>query len=149
MRALVQRVTQSRVVVDGHVVGEIGAGLLILLGVKTGDTEAEAKWLADKCAGLRIFENDAGKFDRSLLETGGQALVVSQFTLYGDCRRGRRPSFTDAARPDEADRLYLCFVQALRNLGVDVATGVFAAHMAVEIHNDGPVTLMIDTEEKR
>jgi len=116
--------------------------------VKSGDTEADARWLAEKCVHLRIFENEAGKFHYSLLDIKGEALVVSQFTLYGDCRRGRRPGFSEAARPEQANPLYQYFVQQVENLGIPTATGVFAAHMAVSLVNDGPVTLMIDTEER-
>ena len=123
--------------------GEIGAGLLVLLGVATGDTEAEAERLAGKIARLRIFEDDAGKFDRSLLDTGGAALVVSQFTLIADTARGNRPSFSGAARPEHAEPLYERFCNALRDLGVHVETGVFGARMQVELVNDGPVTVIL------
>lgn len=146
MRAVVQRVTRGSVSVDGATVGEIGPGFVVLLGVRTGDTEAAATYLADKIAHLRVFADDEGKMNRSLLDTGGSALVVSQFTLYGDTRRGRRPGFDQAARPDEASRLYAFFCAELRRLGVPVATGRFQAHMAVELVNDGPVTLLLDSE---
>ena len=149
MRALVQRVSSASVTVEGRATGAIDKGLLILLGIKQGDTETEADWLAEKCVHLRIFENEAGKFHHSLLDIKGQALVVSQFTLYGDCRRGRRPGFSDAARPETADALYQYFVQQLNRMGVNTATGVFGAHMDVALVNDGPVTLMLDTEERR
>jgi D-aminoacyl-tRNA deacylase len=145
MRAVVQRVRSSRVVVSGTVVGEIGPGLLVLLGIRTGDAADQVRWMADKVVGLRIFEDDQGKMNRSLLETGGSVLAVSQFTLYGDCQKGRRPSFIDAARPDVAEPLYQAFATAIRMHGVPVATGVFGADMAVELVNDGPVTLVIDT----
>jgi D-aminoacyl-tRNA deacylase len=124
--------------------GEIGAGLCVLLGVARGDTAAVAERLAGKVARLRIFENDDGKFDRSLLDTGGAALVVSQFTLIADTAKGNRPSFSEAAPPEEAERLYEAFCAALRALAVDVATGVFGARMAVELVNDGPVTIVLD-----
>ncbi len=144
MRALVQRVKRGGVkTVDVH--NSIGAGLVVLLGVGKGDSPQEASLLAEKTANLRIFSNDEGKFDRSLLDVGGEALVVSQFTLYADSTRGRRPDFTAAARPEEADRLYLAFVEALRSKGVPVKTGVFAADMEVEIINDGTVTIWLDT----
>lgn len=146
MRVVVQRVSRARVLVDDKVVGAIGRGVVLLLGVKDGDGEEDARWLAEKCVNLRIFENDEGKFDFSLKEIGGEALVVSQFTLYGDCRRGRRPSFTKAASPEMAERLYAEFVALLRRMGLSVQTGVFAARMQVEIHNDGPVTLIVDSE---
>jgi D-aminoacyl-tRNA deacylase len=145
MRAVVQRVTSSRVVVSGTVVGEIGPGLLVLLGVRTGDAADQARWMADKVVGLRIFEDEQGKMNRSLQEMGGAVLAVSQFTLYGDVQKGRRPSFIDAARPEVAEPLCQAFVTAIRMHGVKVATGVFGADMAVELVNDGPVTLVIDT----
>ena len=144
MRALVQRVAEARVTVDGQVVGEVGAGLLVLLGVTHTDTAAQAAWLAGKVAGLRIFEDADGKMNRSVGDVGGSVLAVSQFTLYGDCRKGRRPSFDSAARPDQARALYDAFVAGLSALGVTVATGVFQAHMQVALVNDGPVTIMIE-----
>lgn len=147
MRAVVQRVTHGRVTVDGQTVGEIGGGLVVLLGVKGGDSPEDAAKLADKVANLRIFSDPDGKFNLSLLDVGGAALVVSQFTLYGDSRKGRRPSFTDAAPPDVAEPLVARFCEALRGLGVRVEQGRFQAHMLVEIHNDGPVTLILDTED--
>lgn len=134
--------------VDGEPVGAIEAGLMVLLGVGAGDLEADAVYLADKTANLRIFEDGEGKMNRSILETGGELLVVSQFTLYGDCRKGRRPSFTAAAAPDEADRLYLGFVEHLRGLGLKVETGTFRAHMLVEIFNEGPVTMLLDSQRQ-
>lgn len=144
MRAVVQRVSQASVTVNGQVVGRIGRGLMILLGIKTGDTEAEARWLAHKTAGLRIFADDEGKFNLSVRDVGGSALVVSQFTLYGDARKGRRPSFTDAAPPEVAELLVDRFVEFLRAEGLPVEVGVFGALMQVEIHNDGPVTLILE-----
>ena len=144
MRVVVQRVTQASVSVDGQVVGAIGPGVVVLVGVREGDTEAQAQWLAQKVAHLRIFEDGEGKLNRSLVETGGSALIVSQFTLYGDARRGRRPSFAEAARPEAAEPLVARFADLVRAEGVPVQTGVFQAMMLVEIHNDGPVTLVID-----
>lgn len=144
MRAVVQRVSQASVMVDEQVVGRIERGLMILLGVKTGDTESKAKWLAHKIAGLRIFSDDEGKFNLSVQDVDGSALVVSQFTLYGDARKGRRPSFTDAASPDMAEPLMTRFVEFLRAEGLMVESGVFGAIMQVEIHNDGPVTLILE-----
>jgi D-tyrosyl-tRNA(Tyr) deacylase len=144
LRAVVQRVTEARVVVGGEVVGEIGHGLCVLLGVARGDDEASADRLAERIARLRIFENEDGKFDRSLLDTGGAALVVSQFTLIADTAKGNRPSFSDAASPQNAERLYEQFCAALRELGVPVETGVFGARMRVELANDGPVTIVLD-----
>jgi D-tyrosyl-tRNA(Tyr) deacylase len=145
MRAVVQRVLEAKVFVEDEVVGTIGRGVVVLVGVKDGDREEDAGWLAEKCVNLRIFENDQGKFHFSLLDNWGEILVVSQFTLYGDCRRGRRPSFTEAASPEFAKKLYEKFVEALRKTGLNVSTGVFAARMRVEIHNDGPVTLIVDS----
>ena len=130
--------------VDSEVVGEIGPGLCVLLGVAESDEEAAAERLAGRVARLRIFENEDGKFDRSVLDTGGAVLVVSQFTLIADTAKGNRPSFTDAAAPDEAEPLYEAFCSALRELGVEVGTGVFGAKMAVELVNDGPVTIVVD-----
>lgn len=144
MRTVVQRVSSARVIVDGDVVGEISAGLCVLLGVSRADEEAEAEHLAGRIARLRIFENDEGRFDRSLLDVGGAALVVSQFTLIADTAKGNRPSFTDAAPPEQAESLYASFCEALRGLGVEVATGRFGARMVVEIVNDGPVTIVLD-----
>jgi len=132
--------------IDGEVAGSIGRGLLVLLGVGQGDSEKQAHWLADKIAGLRIFEDEAGKMNLSVEEVGGSALVVSQFTLYGDCRKGRRPSFTGAAPPEEADRLYQVFVERLKERGLPVATGVFQATMQVHSVNDGPVTVVVETD---
>ena len=145
MRAVVQRVNAARVEVDGQTVGEIGRGLLVLLGVAKGDAEREAEWMAQKIAGLRLFEDPDGKMNLGLEEVGGAVLMVSQFTLLGDCRKGRRPSFTEAAPPEEADRLYQLVVGRMRANGVRVETGVFQAHMQVHLTNDGPVTLLLDT----
>jgi D-aminoacyl-tRNA deacylase len=147
MRAVVQRVSKARVLVDDRVTGEIGAGLVVLLGVGQGDTSAAAKYLAEKTATLRIFADDAGKMNRSLVDIGGAALVVSQFTLYGDARGQRRPSFVKAAPPAEAHRLYEEYCAALRGLGVHVETGIFQAMMAIELTNDGPVTILLDSEK--
>jgi D-tyrosyl-tRNA(Tyr) deacylase len=144
VRAVVQRVSRARVVVGGEVVGEIGAGLAVLLGVARGDGEEAAARLAGKIARLRIFEDADGRFDRSVLDTGGAALVVSQFTLIADTAKGNRPSFGGAAPPEEAEPLYERFCAELRAQGVDVATGVFGARMAVELVNDGPVTIILD-----
>jgi D-tyrosyl-tRNA(Tyr) deacylase len=147
MRAVVQRVSRARVRVNGHTTGEIGAGLLILLGVGQGDTPRETDYLLDKIINLRIFEDAGGKMNLSLLETGGQLMVISQFTLYADCRKGRRPSFTDAAPPGEAQKLYDDFVNAARKRGLHVATGIFQALMEVELVNSGPVTILLDTSK--
>ncbi len=149
MRALLQRVTQAKVVVEGSVVAEIGAGLLILLGVAKPDTVADAAFLAEKALTLRIFQDAEGKMNRSLLDTQGSLLVVSQFTLYGDCRKGRRPGFEVAAPPEQARALYEYFVEIARRSGLRVETGVFQAHMEVSLINDGPVTLMLETNEGR
>jgi len=143
MIAVVQRVTESRVTVDEKVVGAIGPGLNVLLGVAVGDSDADADYLASKVANLRIFEDTQGKMNRSLCDKGGQMLVVSQFTLLGDCRKGRRPSFAHAAPPEPAQRLYQRFIDQVRQLGVAVQTGRFGAMMQVTIVNNGPVTLMV------
>jgi D-aminoacyl-tRNA deacylase len=145
MRAVLQRVLESRVEVEGRVVGEIGRGLNVLVGVGQGDTEADVQALADKVAGLRIFEDEQGKMNLSVLEVGGAILAISQFTLYGDCRKGRRPSFASAAPPDPAKHLYASFCSALRQRGLHVAEGIFQADMKVTIVNDGPVTCLLDT----
>jgi len=147
MRALLQRVTRASVVVEGSVVGEVGAGLLILLGVARPDTAADAALLVNKIVNLRIFPDADGKMNRSMLETGGSLLVVSQFTLYGDCRKGRRPGFDAAAPAAQARALYESFVEIARRSGLRVETGVFQAHMEVALVNDGPVTLMLETKE--
>jgi D-tyrosyl-tRNA(Tyr) deacylase len=146
MRAVVQRVTRARVVVGEEMVGQIGRGLLVLLGVTHSDTPAQAQWLADKVAGLRLFEDDAGKMNRDVAEVGGALLVVSQFTLYGYAQKGRRPSFVDAAPPDIAIPLYEAFINGLRALGLPTETGRFGAMMQVELVNDGPVTLIVDSK---
>lgn len=145
MRAVVQRVTQARVVCEGQVTGEIGPGLLVLLGVAPGDGPEQVAWLAQKVCGLRIFADEEGKMNRSVQEAGGGVLVVSQFTLYGDCRRGRRPSFTGAAPPEQAQPLYLAFCAEVQAQGVPVGRGVFGGDMQVALVNDGPVTLVVDT----
>lgn len=145
MRALLQRVTQAKVEVDGAIVGEIGLGLLVLLGVTKTDTQADVDFLVDKVIQLRIFPDDAGKMNRSLMDAGGAMLAVSQFTLYGDCRKGRRPSFDNAAPPEQARLLYESFVGKARATGVRVETGVFQAHMAVSLVNDGPVTFLLES----
>ena len=146
MRALIQRVRKGSVSVDGQTLAHIGRGLVILLGVGQGDSEAEARWLAGKCAHLRVFADEQGKMNRSLLETQGEAIVVSQFTLYGDIRKGRRPSFVHAAAPELAEPLVDRFASMLREEGVPTQTGSFGAMMLVEIENDGPVTLMLEKE---
>lgn len=147
MRAFIQRVSRARVTVEGNVAGEIGAGLMILLGVGREDTSVVAASMAEKCANLRIFEDDQGKMNRSLLDAKGSALVVSQFTLYGDARGQRRPSFIAAAPPELARALYEEFCAALRKLGVNVATGIFQAMMSVELINEGPVTILLDSDK--
>jgi D-tyrosyl-tRNA(Tyr) deacylase len=147
MRAVIQRVSSARVIVDGEIVGEIGRGLLVLLGVTHADTEVEARKLAEKIAGLRIFADDDDKMNRDVSDVAGGVLVVSQFTLHGDCRKGRRPSFVAAARPEQAEPLYEKFLIYLRGVGIKTATGKFGAMMQVELVNDGPVTLILDTEE--
>lgn len=145
MRAVVQRVSQAYVTVDGEEIGRIGPGLLVLLGVQNGDAEKDASYLADKIAGLRILEDAQGKMNLSLLETGGSMLIVSQFTLLGDCRKGRRPSFTDAAPPAEADALYRRFCDLVRQKNILVATGRFQADMQVTLTNSGPVTMLLES----
>lgn len=147
MRAVVQRVSRGRVVIDGRVTGEIGGGLVVLVGVGRDDTAESARYLAEKIAHLRIFEDNDLKMNHSLIETGGSALVISQFTLYGDARRGRRPGFDRAAPPEAAIRLYEAFVQDLRACGVPVETGVFQTQMTVELANEGPVTILLDSEK--
>lgn len=145
MRALVQRVTRGAVSVDGEIIGEIGKGLVVLVGIGQGDAEKDARYLAEKCVHLRIFADAAGKFNRSLLEVGGEVLAVSQFTLYGDATKGRRPSFEKAAPPEISLKVYQAFVSALRSFNARVAEGRFGAMMLVEIHNDGPVTLLLES----
>jgi D-tyrosyl-tRNA(Tyr) deacylase len=147
VRAVIQRVSQASVAVDGKLAAAIERGFLVLVGVTHGDTRAEADWLARKTAGLRLFEDEAGKMNLGLADIGGALLVVSQFTLYGDARRGRRPDFLQAARPEQAEPLITYFVDQLRSLGVTVATGRFRAHMEVALVNDGPVTLWLDTKD--
>ncbi len=146
MRVLLQRVSHAKVSVEGRVLAEIGRGLVILLGVGHGDGEAQARWLAEKIAHLRVFEDENGKTNLSLLDVGGEAIVVSQFTLYADTRKGRRPSFVRAAPPEIAAPLVEQFAQFLREQGVNVGMGEFGAHMLVEIHNDGPVTIWLERE---
>jgi len=148
MRAVLQRVTHARVEVAGEEVGQIGKGLLVLLGVAKGDANVDADWLIEKIINLRIFEDEAGKMNLSLLDTKGALLVVSQFTLYADTRRGRRPGFDQAARPEDARMLYEYFVERARMAQIEVATGVFQAEMAVTLCNDGPVTLICDSPAK-
>lgn len=146
MRAVVQRVSRARVVIAEAVAGEVQHGLLVLLGVTQSDTPEQAQWLAEKIAGLRIFNDQDGKMNRDVTEIGGGILVVSQFTLYGDCKKGRRPSFVDAAPPEIAIPLYEAFVNAIKALGIPTATGRFGAMMQVELVNDGPVTLILDSK---
>jgi len=145
MRAVLQRVKEASVTVDGKIVGQIGPGLLVLLGVGQGDTDQDVEWMVDKIPMLRIFEDEAGKMNRSLLDTSKALLAVSQFTLFADTRKGRRPSFTDAMPPDEAKRQYALFCEKCRALGLTVAEGVFAADMQVALVNDGPVTICLDS----
>jgi D-tyrosyl-tRNA(Tyr) deacylase len=145
MRAVIQRVSRAQVKVDGQSVGQIGCGFLVLLGVAATDTEADADYLADKIVGLRIFENEAGKMNRALADVGGGALVVSQFTLYGDVRRGKRPSFDASAPAEKARQLYEYFVGRIRSMGLKCETGKFQADMQVELVNDGPVTILLDS----
>ena len=145
MRVVLQRVRRAHVVVNGETIGQIGHGLLILLGIERTDSREDAQWLADKVVGLRIFNDADGKMNRDVADVGGAVLVVSQFTLYGDCRKGRRPSFIDAAQPEIAVPLYEAFVNGVKAHGVPVATGRFGAMMQVELVNDGPVTLILDS----
>ena len=149
MRAVIQRVSKASVTVDSQVVGKIGRGLLLLLGIGAGDNQADVALLADKIINMRIFPDQGGRFDRSVLDLGGEVLVVSQFTLYADTRRGRRPSFSDAAPPEIAAPLVDSFAQALRARGLVVASGVFGAHMYVDLQNDGPVTVVLDSATLR
>jgi D-tyrosyl-tRNA(Tyr) deacylase len=147
LRAVVQRVSSAKVKVDGQEISAIGPGLLVFLGIKAGDTEGDARYLAEKIVGLRVFPDGEGKMNLSIQDTGGKVLVVSQFTLYGDCRKGRRPSFSEAAPAKEAEKLYETFVEALKEQGLEVACGQFQAHMQVELVNDGPVTLLLDSSK--
>lgn len=146
MRAVVQRVSTASVFSDGERLGSISGGLVVLLGVKRGDTDAEAAWLAEKIVHLRIFTDEHGKMNRSLADIGGEMLIVSQFTLYGDCRKGRRPGYSNAAAPGEAEALYECFIGWVKKLGIRTASGRFQAMMQVTLTNDGPVTLLVDTD---
>lgn len=148
MRAVVQRVSEARVSVDGQIVGEIGKGLAVLLGVAHDDTDSDIKYLADKIINLRIFEDENGKMNISMLDVGGELLVVSQFTLYGDCRKGKRPGYDKAARPEIAEEIYNKFLDYCRGYNIKVEAGRFQAIMMVEIHNDGPVTLLIDSKKE-
>jgi len=148
MKALLQRVTGASVSVGGEVVGKIGKGLVVLVGVAGGDTERDAQYLAQKTANLRIFADEASKFNLSVLDIKGELLIVSQFTLMADTKKGRRPSFVEAAEPDKAEKLFDSFVAEARNTGLKVETGRFQAYMQVEIHNDGPVTIMLDSRDK-
>ena len=148
VRIVLQRVTAASVAVGGKIVGKIDRGVLVLVGVGHGDTDEEARWLANKTVELRIFPDDQQKMNRSLIDVGGSALVVSQFTLLGDCRKGRRPSFTDAAEPELAERLYRRFSEFISQRGIDVQLGIFAADMKVSLVNDGPVTLVIDRSRR-
>jgi D-aminoacyl-tRNA deacylase len=147
LRAVIQRVSEASVTVQNSVVGQIGKGLLLLLGVGNEDTEQDAQLMADKIAGLRCFADAESKFNLSIMDVGGAILAISQFTLFGDCRKGRRPSFTEAARPEPATELYEAVVQRLREKGLTVETGEFGAHMDVHLINDGPVTLLLDTKK--
>lgn len=148
MEALLQRVTRASVTVEGQVVGQIGSGLLVFVGVGEEDTTTDAEYLADKIANLRIFSDEGGKFNLSILDIRGEILAVSQFTLLAETRKGRRPSFTHAAPPEQADALIATFVELLRSTGLKVETGQFQAHMLVEIHNDGPVTIPLSSEDR-
>lgn len=147
MRAVVQRVTKSSVTVDGVLTGKSGHGLMVLIGVADGDTEQDAAYIADKITGLRIFEDEAGKMNRCVIDVGGEILAVSQFTLLGDARKGKRPSFTKAAPPEEAKALYQTVIERMKESGIHVEEGVFQADMLVEIHNDGPVTILLDSQK--
>ncbi len=148
MRAVVQRVSKSKVAVEGSITGEINQGFMVLLGVGREDTAADVDYLSEKIVNLRVFEDNDGKMNLSLLDVGGEMLVVSQFTLYGDCRKGRRPGYDQAARPEAARALYQAFIEKCRSCGVKVETGIFQAHMLVDICNDGPVTLLLDSKRE-
>lgn len=147
MRAVVQRVSEAQVAVEGDVVGKIQCGLLVLLGVEQGDEEADVRYIANKTAGLRVFVDEAGKMNRSVQEIGGQVLAISQFTLLGDVRKGKRPSFITAEAPERADELYRSYCELLRDMGLEVERGVFQADMQVQLCNDGPVTIMLDSKK--
>ena len=147
MRAVVQRVTQADVTVDGRVTGKIDKGLMVLLGVEEGDSAEDARYMAQKTAGLRIFEDSEGKMNLSVKDVGGSVLAVSQFTLLGDARKGKRPSFVKAARPQEADTLYRMYIDLLKEEGINTGEGVFRAEMLVRIYNDGPVTILLDSDK--
>jgi len=147
MRAVIQRVSRASVSVDSEVTGEINGGLLVLLGIHKDDSKKEIKWMTDKVINLRIFEDTNGKMNRSLIDTGGALLIVSQFTLYGDCRKGRRPGYSTAALPDDAKMLYQEFIDTVKQKGIPTACGRFQAHMDVELINDGPVTLLLDSSK--
>ncbi|MCF8056510.1 MAG: D-tyrosyl-tRNA(Tyr) deacylase [Desulfocapsa sp.] len=147
MRAVIQRVSRASVTVDSEITGQIGTGVLIFLGIHKDDDEKEIKWMVKKIINLRIFEDDDGKMNRSLIDTNGAMLVVSQFTLYGDCRKGRRPGYSGAAPPETANTLYQQFIEAVRQKNISVASGRFQAHMDVELINDGPVTLLLDSSK--
>lgn len=148
MRAVIQRVNSASVTVGDDITGKIGHGLLVLLGIHHEDGDSETKWMAEKISNLRIFEDDDGKMNRSLLDTGGAMLVVSQFTLYGDCRKGRRPGYSSAAPPEQANVLYKKFIDTVKVLGIETACGTFQAHMQVSLVNDGPVTLLLDSNKQ-
>lgn len=148
MRAVVQRISRGQVTVDNQIVGKVGKGFLVLLGVSEEDTQDEVIYMAQKIVGLRVFQDEEGKMNRSINDINGEMLVVSQFTLYGDCRKGRRPSFVKAARPEKADELYQSFVAEVRGQGISVETGQFQAEMSVELVNQGPVTLLIDSDKE-
>jgi D-tyrosyl-tRNA(Tyr) deacylase len=145
MRGVVQRVNRAQVTIHEEMIGSIRSGIVVLLGIHTDDGEREARWMADKIVNLRIFEDEQGLMNRSLLDVGGEMLIVSQFTLYGDCRKGRRPGYSAAARPEIAEPLYERFIQMVRQMGITTATGRFQAMMQVELVNDGPVTLLLDS----
>ncbi len=145
MRIVIQRIREARVTIEGEITAKIGPGLCVFLGIAKGDTQADVDYLAEKIAALRIFDDDLGKMNRSLSEMSGEALVISEFTLYGDCTKGRRPSFSQAASPEQAETLYHHFIQKLKDLGLKVATGKFQAKMEVSITNDGPVTFILDS----
>lgn len=147
MRAVIQRTTRASVTIDGKTTGSIGPGLVVLLGIHPEDGAKEIRWMADKIINLRIFEDDEGKMNRSLADTGGEMLIVSQFTLYGDCRKGRRPGYSSAAPPDIAEPLYHTFVEEITSRGIPAATGTFQAAMEVTLVNDGPVTLLLDSQK--